>query len=581
MKQTILPLILSLSLVSLAHTADISHRKADLKVQVQSLSGTPLEGATVEVEMLNHAFRFGCATEYEVIKQDKSRYNSTIVANLQKYFNSVTYGNFMKWGYFEGQDDATRMDIATYPQSAFKAFDGTDPFRLRGHATIWGASYQVPSDVKNSNDGTFVHDRVLEHIEAFHNFLKDAGIDNFDLYNEPLHERAEIIEKILPQGSTIQTEAAEIAQWFNKAKEADPKAVLFINDYNILNATWVPNFGEARRYKEFIDAVRDAGGQIDGIGLQAHMGGVIPKEDLTAIIDILAAPMDPTDNYPNGLPGLRIEVTEYDITEANGFPSEADQADLTRNMLEAFFEHPAVDGITIWGMNDSMHWRDNAILFDDSDPDNWVVKQSGQVYVDKVLGEWWEDHAGSSSANGDYTANTFKGTHRVTVTYNGETKEQIVALSEDGTATFEFVATAADAATYDAWSDFIAWDSADSNRAADPDGDGRDNLQEYLTGTDPLSHDRPRTPPTVSQTDGSALNIDFLSRAQGVSILIEYSDDLSTWTNIHELVWPDVVPTPSLTLDQTSLPSGQTMHTLQLANITGFFRITLSEPSQS
>ncbi len=600
MKTRLFTVLLALPLASLALGADISHRKADLTVEVQSLSGTPLEGATVDIEMLNHAFRFGCALGYDEINPSSSSYNEFIIAELQKYFNSATYGNNMKWTYYESRTDEQNRALAALPQ-ALNAFDGPDKFRLRGHVTIWGAEYQLPSQLNSMQNPSAdtVHNLILDHVEAYHTTFKDSGIDCFDLYNEHFNVPQLLIDRIVDKND-MAAQAAEVATWFNKAKEADPNSKLFINDFNILN-DWSGTDNQVKTYKAFVDAVRDAGGQIDGIGVQAHMDHPnISKADIVRRLDLLAAPMAATANHPNGLPGLHIEITELDMAVKNEIYTESwvpwtnstmeEQVALTDAVMTAAFEHPSVDGITIWGLDDLRHWRGNAIMYDNlaegsTDrnriPQDPVLKGTGQLYIDKVKGEWWEDHNGVSSANGDYTANTFKGTHRVTVTYNGETKEVVAHLSQDNTLVFKFAASAADAATYDAWKNFIAWGSADSTRTADPDGDGRDNLQEYLTGTDPLSHDRVRTPPTITQTDGSALNIDFLSRAQGVSILIEYSDDLSTWTNIHELVWPHVVPTPSFTLDQISLPSGQTMHTLKLTNITGFFRITLTEPSQN
>ncbi|EDY83284.1 Glycosyl hydrolase family 10 protein [Verrucomicrobiia bacterium DG1235] len=559
------------------HAQDIAHRKADLTVQVQTGSGTPLEGATVEIEMLNHAFRFGTAVNIGKLEQANGQYDPKTVEEITKYFNSITFENAMKWGSYENSTPSRIVSLANLAKS-YKAFNGPDDFRLRGHVTLW--SQQMPNSARSLTDPDELNQRALDHVEAFHTTLKDVGIDSFDLYNEHMRAPADLIDKIVPS-KNLAEQATIVAAWFNKAKEVDPNANLFVNDYNILNF-WNNNDQFVVEYKEYIDAVRDAGGQIDGIGLQAHMDRFITKEQITRRLDLLAAPMAPTANHPDGLPGLRIEITELDINDQQwSNATDEQEAEVTQNVLEGAFEHPSVDGVTIWVINDGSHWRGNAILFDDSDPNNWVVKQSGQVWIDKVLNEWWQDHSGASATNGAYTANTFKGTHRVTVTFNGETKEEIVALDDDNTITVNFAAEAADAATYDAWTAFITWGQASNLRDADPDDDGLTNLDEYLIGSDPLEAAPSPTVPKIQQTDGNALSIDFLTRAQGASFLIEYSQNLTTWTPIDQLAWPDVVPTPQLDLKQTQLPNGQTRHTLELSNIVGFFRITLSEPSQS
>jgi len=553
--------------------ADISHRKADLAVQVQSLSGAPLEGATVEIEMLNHAFRFGTSVEYHLINPEASTYDATTVENLEKYFNSMTYGNVMKWTYNEDRTDEQNLAIARLPKT-LGAFNSPEPLRLRGHATIWGAPYQVPLRVRNSSDGTYIHEQILQHIGDYHTTFKNAGVDNFDLYNEHFHERKLLIEKIVTSGVTAD-EAVEVASWFQKAKEADPNAILFINEYNILNF-WQEDDRDVHAYKAFVDAVRDAGGPIEGIGLQAHMDRMISKEQMLRRFDILSAPMPPTVNHPEGLPGLPLEITEYDIN-LSWNPTPQQEADITDNLLEASFEHTAVDGLTIWGMNDSNHWRGNGLIFDDTDRANWVVKPSGQSYIDHVTTEWWENHAGASAANGIYTASTFKGTHKVTVTFNGETKEAIAHLDSDDTLTFKFAATAADASSYNAWVAFINWGSgaqSDALRNADPDEDGRSNFHEFVFGTDPLTQDLPKPPQLLLADETDFMKYTILARNEDLSVQLARSTNLLDWlpiqTVLDTLVIDDGLAEHTIHVSQSDLEPS-------LAERSAFFRIQISE----
>ncbi|EDY82466.1 Glycosyl hydrolase family 10 protein [Verrucomicrobiia bacterium DG1235] len=567
---TLIPGLAILSLAIPAAAQDIAHRKAGLTVQVQTGSGTPLEGATVEIEMLNHAFRFGCAVEHQFIDPSSSSYDPFTVDTLQTYFNSATYGNIMKWTYYEDRTDAQNLAIAALPQS-FSAFDGPDKLRLRGHVTVWGASYQVPNRVRNSTDGAYISEQILDHVFDYHTTYKNSGVDNYDLYNEHFNERDLLIEKIVTNG-VVAEEAAEVATWFNKAKEADPAAILFINDYNVLN-DWTGGDTRVVAYKEFVDAVRDAGGQIDGIGLQAHMDRpTTTKTDVTRRLDILAAPMAPTANHPDGLPGLRLEITELDMSIRNRFfdntwgwpnPTIEDEVAVTQAVLEGAFEHPAVDGITVWGIDDFTHWRGNSIMFDNLQDEETgtsrtridpVLKETGQLYIDKVLGEWWQDHSGASASSGAYTANTFKGTHRVTVTFNGETQEEIVTLSEDDTLTVNFAAEAADATTYDAWAAFITWGEASNARTDDPDQDGRSNLHEFVFGTHPLAQDTPKSPRLIL-ADGAADFIKYTLRArnEGLDIQLAKSTNLVDWTPIQA------------NLDGVNIGDGLADHTLRFS----------------
>ncbi len=425
---------------------DLSHRQSTLAVQVTNQSAAPLPGASIQVDMLNPSFRFGSAIVSGELYEGTSDYDVRGIDMLQTYFNSITFGNYMKWTYVENRPAAASLQTVS-DAMALKAFGSEQDFRVRGHVTVWGAQYQLPADLQAMTDADQVKTRIRNHVTDYHTIFKGSGVDVFDLYNEHFHERNFIINKAVP-GSTnttlIAEQAAEVAEWFNRANAVDPDAQLYINEYNILNF-WQENDADVIAYKNFVDAIRDAGGAIHGIGLQAHMDRPTTKAQITRRLNILAAPMAPTANHPDGLPGLRLEVTELDInTQQWSGATPEQQAEVTAAVLEGAFEHPSVDGVTIWGLRDSLHWRDNAIFIDDSDDANWVIKPSGQVWVDRVKGTWWTDLSGTSDATGAYTGTVFKGLHRITVTYDGETQTFVRDLSADDTLAVEFDTTPPD-----------------------------------------------------------------------------------------------------------------------------------------
>ena len=418
---------------SVGAQTDLAHRQGDVVVRVVNLAGDPVPGAEVSIDMLNPTFRVGTAITVDEINPASSAYSSRAVEAAQRYFNSITFGNFMKWTYVENRSAADSLHWVNQV-FALNAFGSEDPMRLRGHTTIWGAQYQLPNDLLAMTEPADIRARILSHVAEYHTIFRDAGIDGFDLYNEPFHEQQSFRDKLL--GTTEPSMAAfgaEVAPWFNQAKEADPGAVLFINDYNMLNF-WQENDADIIEYKALVDAIRDAGGQIDGIGLQAHMDRYISKAQITRRLNILAAPMAPTANHPDGLPGLPIEITELDINiDQWSTATPAQEAEVTANVLDGAFEHPAVTGVTIWGMNDSSHWRDNAILFDDSNPNNWVIKPSGQALIDRVKGTWWTDVDGSTDTAGNFVTTVFRGKHQITVRVNGNTVQAVRDVTNDGT----------------------------------------------------------------------------------------------------------------------------------------------------
>lgn len=480
---------------------DLSHRQSELTVTVRDADGAVVPGAEVRIELINPSFRWGTAVSGG---QLLSPGNTPTKRYLQRYFNSVTFGNDMKWDSYE-RNSSEWFRHRLEAVQRIPAF-GSSPMRLRGHVTVW--ANQSPADVRDwpSGDPEGLRTRIREHIAAYHEDFSGVGfLDSFDLYNEPWNERS-LMNK-LTSGShwpnVSQEEIDEVAEWFRIAQEADPDAQLFINEYNILNG-W-SNGDHARRYKAYIDRLRDAGAPVGGIGLQGHIDRVITYEQFVERFAILAAPMEPTANFPEGLPGLPIEVSELDIN-----PNVADreqEAVMIEDLLRAAFENPSVQGVTIWGMDDGSHWRDNAVMFDS----DWNLKPSGQVWIDLVRGEYWTSETATADSAGEVEATVFKGRYRVAVRDGERVRSQAVQV--EGATELEIsLIDPTPVESYSDWLDNHFLASVDAiAHWADLDGDQRGNFGEYLFGTSPLSADHPRYP-VITATDTDAVTLQFPMR---------------------------------------------------------------------
>ena len=164
-----------------------------------------------------------------------------------------------------------------------------------------------------------------------------------------------------------------IAKAFEYAHEADPKAILRLNDYSLENP-------EKRR--KFIMLVKQLQAQkvpISAIGTQTHVSVSSPSfeeedQELTDL-ETLGLPIHVTELDVNGAQAGQqntgADVANNGATTQGGLVSDADRrlADQYANLFKAFLKHKMVKVITFWGVNDGVSWRANGkpLLFDNSD----------------------------------------------------------------------------------------------------------------------------------------------------------------------------------------------------------------------
>jgi len=179
-----------------------------------------------------------------------------------------------------------------------------------------------------------------------------------------------------------------IAEAFRYAHAADPKAVLFYNDYN----TERPE--KMERIYKLLKQLKDAKVPIDAVGLQGHWSLYEPTEaELRATIERFASL------------GLKVQVTELDVSvypwekdrrakrpdESDAYTPEMQQKQAAQyNMFFKVFRDEAkarhLTGITFWNVSDRYSWLDtypvagrknHPLLFDE----HYQPKQAYQEVV--------------------------------------------------------------------------------------------------------------------------------------------------------------------------------------------------------
>ena len=360
-------------------------RKSDFKVKVVDANNQPVSGATVHLEMKKHAFKFGTAVSAQVLKD-----NPTYKAKILELYNHAVLGNDLKWPDWESYSKQNALDALTF----FKA----NGITARGHNLIWpcDTDYCLPTDVVAMfNDPAKLRSRIDAHFQDILGATQGQLVE-WDVVNEPSANKR--IAIILGED--------EMAVWYKRVKQLEPKATLFMNDYG--------NLGEGTldvEFKRILTRMLELGAPVEGIGLQSHFGWELP------------APED-VYNRLNGFAtfGKTMAITEFDVN----ITDEQLQADYLRDFMTITFSHPGISSFLMWGFWESEHWLPNAALY----RKDWSIKPNGQAWLDLVKKAWWTDISISSDLNGQVVTRGFLGDYVITATLGSKTVSLPVTLEK-------------------------------------------------------------------------------------------------------------------------------------------------------
>jgi endo-1,4-beta-xylanase len=274
-------------------------------------------------------------------KLSEASYAST----LAREFNMVQPENAMKWG-------AIRPDREIFnfrPGDEVVAFAKAHGMKVRGHTLLW--SEYNPSWLEHGN---FTPDQLSQmlqqHIETVMKHY--AGqVFAWDVVNEAFLANGQVEPSVWYDSPGIGLAGkgtAYVEQAFRWAHAADPKALLFYNDYDAegLNAKSDAIYAMLKDFKR-------RGVPVDGVGLQAHIIDLNMKDlsTLSANLERLAAL------------GLLIHITEMDVglrVDASGqLLNRADlytQADIYRYVARACLRQPRCTAFQTWGFTDKYSW---------------------------------------------------------------------------------------------------------------------------------------------------------------------------------------------------------------------------------
>jgi GH35 family endo-1,4-beta-xylanase len=344
-------------------------RKRDVQLRVSDPSGNPLPGVIVNARQRRHQFAFGSAINGNI---SNPAYSSFFRTN----FEWAVMENESKWYYNEPTQGAVTYAVA----DSLANFCRTNAITLRGHSIFWAVDQYVQTWVQNLSNSNLVAALQSRLNSAVGHFR--GTFMHWDVNNEMLHGNY--------YGNRL---GNSINPWmFQQAHLLDSNAVLFVNDYNVVEGT------ETDAYKQQIQQLIAAGAPVSGIGAQGHFGGTISPSLTESRLDSLAEM------------GLPIWISEYDSLNADA----SVRADNLEILYRTAFSKPYVGGVLMWGFWAGSHWRgSNAAIVDL----NWTINAAGQRYQ-SLLAEWTSLTNGVTGSNG-FTFRGFHGDYDVTLQMPG------------------------------------------------------------------------------------------------------------------------------------------------------------------
>lgn len=281
---------------------------------------------------------------------------------IKEQFNAVVAENIMKSEVIQPSEGEFNFTLA----DQFVDFAEKNNMFVTGHTLIWHS--QLPKwfcvdDKGNNVSPEVLKQRMKTHITTLVSRYK-GRIKGWDVVNE----------SILDDGSWRKNKFYEILGEdyvrlaFEYAREADPTAELYYNDYSMAHA------GKREGVVKMVQKLQQQGVKVDGIGMQGHCTMDFPT------IDEFEKSIIAFSNL-----GVKVMITEMDITVLPS-PGKNAGADVSLNFKYDKLLNPYVDGlpdsvatalhdryadffrlflkhkdkisrVTIWGVNDGQSWR--------------------------------------------------------------------------------------------------------------------------------------------------------------------------------------------------------------------------------
>ena len=270
--------------------------------------------------------------------------NGQYTAIVSREFSYLTAEYEMKWNIHEPAPEAWSFGAG----DAIVGYAASQGMRVKGHTFIWHGATPSWVNALSPADMRVAFERHIRTVAGHYR----GRIHAWDVVNEAVADdgsglRDTVFRQKLGDGY--------IADAFRLARDADPSARLFYNDYG--------GEGMGAKSNRIYDMLREliaASVPIDGVGLQMHVSANNRPPDSSIATNIRRL----ADL------GLTVHISEMDV-RINNVPGSQDarleaQRATYRDIVRVCLMESRCEAITFWGFTDAHTWisGDSPLLFD-------------------------------------------------------------------------------------------------------------------------------------------------------------------------------------------------------------------------
>ncbi|MBL8162333.1 MAG: endo-1,4-beta-xylanase [Anaerolineae bacterium] len=282
-------------------------------------------------QMVRPGFFIGTAVQTNLLSNEAA-YRDTFV----REFNMLVPENGMRFSFVHPQPNQYNFTQA----DTLVNFAEQHGMEVAGRVGIWHLG--LPDWIAK---GSFTRDQLIgimrDHITTIMTRYK-GRIKRWDIVNEAIWGNSLRATNNIWY-SVIGPDYIDLA--FQFAHQADPDAILYINDYGTegMNA-------KSDGMYNVVKSMRERGIPVHGVGLQMHVTTTYypNPEDVRRNIERL------------GALGVEVQITEMDVrtNDDTGTTQERfiKQAEIYQDMLEACLSQAACTGFITWGFTDKYTW---------------------------------------------------------------------------------------------------------------------------------------------------------------------------------------------------------------------------------